>query len=385
MPLLQRSIGRAGQPQFGEFDEDIYSIPAAEEEAEFQAQQDARPDGTAPSSLSRMKAAGDRQAQHEAARPRVSDFKPKGWQRALAAGANFGAGYVNAGGRVKVDSGAMQNINNSLLRPGLQRAQEKWQDDGAGVDAEMRGATRDYQIESAQTRQQQDAARAKAYGDAQGASASLNRRREAKLNEPPPPFINSPLGPISSSTGELINKPTPKPVPETPTEAQGRRAKEIESGQFKSLTPEQQDAYVLTGRIPRAPAPPRQGTGRAPAPRTATRGQFQGVENKKQDRLGAAENAHRKRIQDGMPEPESLKILEQQKQQAMSGYDAGVETLGGSVAPRAAQPPAAAPPPNAGAPAAPKKYTEAEVRNRAIQRGQDPNMAVDLARKNGLL
>jgi len=55
------------------------------------------------------------------AKPAASDYKPNAWQRLAAAGANFAAGYVNAGGRTRVDPNAMKSINNSLLRPKYQK------------------------------------------------------------------------------------------------------------------------------------------------------------------------------------------------------------------------------------------------------------------------
>jgi len=129
----------------------------------------------------------------------------------------------------------------------------------------------------------------------------------------------------------------------------------------------------MTGRIPPKTRPPAAGRGSGQS-RPATPGQFGSVESAKMRALRAAEQAHLKRMTAGTPEADSLAILENEKRQAMEAYDAGVQARGGTVLPRG----------GAGAPPV-RKYTEAEVRQRAIQRNQDPNLAVQAAREKGLL
>ena len=358
----------------------------AEEEAEFRREQSARPDGSAPPSsrnpaLDRLKLAGDMQEYHEKGRPKVSDFKPKGWQRALAAAANFGAGYVNAGGRVKVDPGSMQNINQSLLRPGYNKAVEKWQDQGIQSDAEMRGATRDYKLSEAEREAGIDAQRAKTAQESAAATLEWRKAQAERANHPQPEFINTPRGMASSKTGQLVDPLPVRPLPETPAQAQTRRRGEIESGQFRSLTPEQKDAYALTGRIPAKPRPPAAKQGRS---NIGTPGQSLAVQNRKAAALQSAEAAHLKRMKDGIPEASSLAILEEAKRSAMAGYDAGVQALGGTVVPRGGPP---SPPPSAApAPATAPKIkmrTEAQARAEAMAAGRDPDAVVEMLRKAG--
>lgn len=374
-------------------DEDEYGAPTIDDEAEFQKLQAESPTGSAPQrsapvqplkSLDRMTQAGAMQEAHEKARPNVSDFKPKGWQRALAGLTAGTAGYVNAGGRLRVDPQAVQNITGSLMRPGYRGAMEKWQDQGKESEAEMRGATRDYQIESAQQKAGIDTRRATAYEDAQRSTRALNEKRAKKLDETV--WHASPNGRFMyNDKGEnktIDGIPAPAPPRETPSQATARKAKEaVEvlgmkegSDDFKAYMGDK--AALERIRAKNRPAK----AGKSDKPRVGTVGQFSGVEKGKQSQLRAAEAAHIKRTKQSatpMDEAESRAILEDEKQRIMEGYDAGVESLGGTVAPRGAAPPVQPPP-------APK-ITEAEVRDRAIKAGKDPVAVVEAARKAGLL
>lgn len=367
-------------------DQDQYPVPRVSRDVN----EDEAPDGpdlgddygNMPSG---QKSAADRyrelvgkKATWDQTRPSLSDHQPKAWQRALAGAANFGAGYVNAGGRVKVDPRAMESINSSLLRPGYNRDMSKWSEEGAKIGSEVDAAGRDMQVESAQAKARLDAQRADAYGKTQASSESLNRRREAKLDEDP--WMASSTGHTlyKKGTGETKTIEPPKdpgPVKETPKEAATRRAAEVSESTV--LTPEQKESYRLTGKIPAPPRPIRGGG--AGKPRMGTPGQSRQVEKDKATALAVAERAHIKRIKDGTTESDSLAILENEKQRIMDGYDAGVEALGGTVVPRGQKPAEKQP----AAPVA--KYTEQQVRERAIAANKDPVAAVEAARQKGLL
>lgn len=405
MPLSQRTIGGRGvftpSLEYGYEDEDAYGAPSIDDEAEFQKLQAESPTGSAPErskpvhplrSLDRMTQAGAMQEAHEKARPNVSDFKPKGWQRALAGLTAGAAGYVNAGGRVKVDPQAVQNITGSLMRPGYRGAMEKWQDQGVEAEAEMRGATRDYQIESAQQKAGIDDRRATAYEEAQGSTRALNEKRAKKLDEEE--WSISPRGThMYNRKGEykaLDGIPAPAPPRETPSEATARKAKEAVEVLGMQAGTDDFKAYMgdkaALERIRAKNRPAKAGRGAAKEKR-GTLGQFSGVEDKKQARLKIAEDAHLKRVEkDSAKYDESLRILEADKQRIMDGYDAGVESLGGSVVPRTAAPAAPQPAAPAASPAAAApKMTEAQVRQRAIAAGKDPEAVIKIARERGLL
>lgn len=278
-----------------------------------------------------------RKAAYEASKPAASDYKPNAWQRLAAAGANFAAGYVNAGGRTRVDPNAMRSINDSLLRPGYRKAVESWEDQGRGMDAEMQGAAADVKMEAAQRDDDIANRRAVAYESAQQKTGALADARREKLGEDP--WRISPSGKtIYNSKGETkqIEPPSPGKVQETQAEARQRRAEEVKGA--SSLTPEQKDSYILTGKIPAPAKPKAAGKGGSSNPRVGTPGQFRGVEKEKQVALSKAEAVYRKVASDPNESPEkkaeALSFLEAEKQRIMDAYDAGVETLGGSVVPR---------------------------------------------------
>jgi len=286
-----------------------------------------------------------RSAEHAKTAPRESEFRPNKWQRLAAAGANFAAGYVNAGGRTRVDPGAMQTVNNSLLRPGYDRAQQKWQEQGRALQANERAAGMEAQSEAAKTKRQMDMERAEAYKKAQASSASYNSAREKKLGEDP--WRVSPNGKVLyNGAGETKNLPQDPGKPPTPSESEKMKAR-IDGPKppgFEKLTQEQQTTWMATGRIPAAPRPRATGgRSREDRPRVGTPGQFRGVEKEKQVALSKAEAAYRKAIAtEGVDKVAARAELEAEKERIMGAYDAGVETLGGSVVPRGAKP--AAPP-----------------------------------------
>lgn len=122
-----------------------------------------------------------RKAAYESSRPRESDYKPKGWQRALAGVAAGAAGYVNAGGRVKVDPGAVRNITGSLLSPGYGRDMQKWKDEGIPIAAEMEETGNEYKISEAQRKAKNENERTASTVASQTANAAAANRRAAAL------------------------------------------------------------------------------------------------------------------------------------------------------------------------------------------------------------
>lgn len=282
----------------------------------------------------RVAEAYKRKAEYEASRPKLGDHKPNKWQRLAAAAANFGAGYVNMGGRTRVDSGALNTLNNELLRPGYTRAMQDWKDQGAGVDAEVEGTRAQAQIDMASQRAETDRQRAEAYARSQEAIAA---ERQARMNRPTSKYINTAKGAFNTETGQYVETPKdPGPVKETPAEARIRRREEASA--MKHLTDEQRETYELTGKIPAKPRPSGGKGGGGGKPRVGTPGQFRGVEKEKQVALSKAEAAYRKIANDpsigDTEKAAALAELEAEKARIMDAYDAGVETLGGSVLPR---------------------------------------------------
>lgn len=237
------------------------------------------PLGRPMTAAEKYRAALEKRSAQEMTRPQASDYKPKGWQRALAAVANFGAGYVNAGGRVKVDPGAMQSINQSLLRPGYRGAMEKWQNQGHQADVELDSAGRQLQMESAQAKAENEARRAAAYENAQRKSAELSEGRLKKLDQrqwkmsPNGRFIYDP------ETGEKKEMEPPKSpgkVIEAPADAVARRDREVAND--PTLTAEQKSVYKYTGKIPVIKPPAKGGKGGAGKARMGTMRQFDAVD-----------------------------------------------------------------------------------------------------------
>ena len=101
--------------------------------------------------------------------------------------------------------------------------------------------------------------------------------------------------------------------------------------------------YEFNAKLP-VPAKPKAGKGGGSSgkARIGTPGQFRGVEKEKQIALQKAESAYKKIANDTSISQEdkatALAALEEEKTRIMAAYDAGVETLGGSVIPRGGKP-----------------------------------------------
>jgi hypothetical protein len=372
-----------------------------------------------PTSYDRYRGAIEKKAAWEQTRPNISDHQPKLWQRLLAGAAGGAAGYVNAGGRVRVDPKAMESINGSLMRPGYQRDMEKWSDQAGKINAEVDSLGRDMQVDTQQTRARLDSDRAAAYNANQNAQASRARRQEAKLDEKD--------GWKASSTGHTIWRELPdgtietkeiepkapgRPGPELPAEKTARLLKESREVLGHKDGSDEQKAYLgdpaAKERIRAANRPARVGgRGRAEPRRVGTPGEFNGVRKDKVSALQKLEVDLSKQLEElnGMypgdgddPATKNSRVEwqkkhdklksdhEAKKKLVMAEYDAGVTGLGGSVVPRQGQPPAAPPAQTPAGPppgAAIKKRSEAEVRAAAIAARKDPDAVVEAVRKAG--
>lgn len=367
-----------------------------------------------PTSFDRYRGAIEKKAAWDQTRPNISDHKPKLWQRLLAGAAGGAAGYVNAGGRVRVDPKSMGSINEALLRPGYRRDMESWSDQAGKIDAEVSATGREAQLDSQREKAKLDAERAAAYGKSQEANVRYRERQMDELGKDI--WTTDPQGhfQINKRTGEkrVLNEPKAPPSPkETEAEAVARREMEVENDTV--LTPFQKRQYALTGKLPTPPQPRAGGRGRAVPRRIGTPGEFNTVRKDKVGALQKLESDLSKRLEelnstypgDGDdPATKNARVEwqkkhdklaaehEQKKKIVMAEYDAGVTGLGGSVVPRQAPAPTAptpaAPPPST-APAGPppgasiKKRSEAEVRAAAIAAKKDPDAVVEAVRKAG--
>lgn len=330
-----------------------------------------------PTSFDRYRGAIEKKAAWDQTRPNISDHKPKLWQRLLAGAAGGAAGYVNAGGRVRVDPKAMESINGSLMRPGYQRDMEAWGDQAGKIGAEVDSLGREVQMDTQQQRARLDAERATAYNANQNAQASRARRAEAKMDEKD--------GWKASSTGHTIWRELPdgtietkeiepkspgKPGPELPAEKTARLLKESREVLGHKDGSDEQLAYLgdpaAKERIRAANRPARVGRSRAQQRTRGTLGEFNNVRKDKDMAIrklqaqfdkdfkefqetdpypgdAPTNEAHNARVKWTQKKDALFKAHEDNKKLVMAEYDAGVTGLGGSVVPRQGQPPAAPP------------------------------------------
>lgn len=255
---------------------------------------------------SRVAEAYKRKAEYEASRPKLGDHKPNKWQRLAAAAANFGAGYVNMGGRTRVDSGALNTLNNELLRPGYTRAMQDWQDQGAGINAEVEGTRAQAQIDMASQRADIDRKRAEAYARSQEAIAAERKARTdaAAKGE----WRADPRGGKiwNTKTGEM--KETSPPNPGRPFETKeqewARRHKEATEGLGYKIGSPEYRAYMgdkaaleeIKSKL--RPARGGKGGGGGRQERRGTPGQFDDVQNDADSEYEKAEEEALKKLKD---------------------------------------------------------------------------------------
>lgn len=344
-----------------------------------------------------------RKAAYESSRPKVGDHKPNKWQRLAAAAANFGAGYVNAGGRTRVDQGAMNSLNDSLLRPGYTRAMQEWKDRGAGVDAQVEGARAQAQIESAQQRMETEQKRADAYAKSQEAIAA---ERRARMNRPQPRYINSAKGMFDNEAGKYVDGPPgPGKVPETPAEKTARLRKEAEEVMGYKPGTDDYRAYIgdksALERIKAKNRPAKQGKGGGGGskPKRGTPGQFDKVDADATKEYANAEKEALSRLEDAgitgwdrknpwsyTVEAEAPKVraveqwLTNRKNEIAKKYANRVKQYGGE-----AEAVVYGGGSKADANPKPQKVTEQSVIDWANKNGVDPAKAIEAARKRGAL
>lgn len=253
----------------------------------------------------RVAEAYKRKAEYEASRPKLGDHKPNKWQRLAAAAANFGAGYVNMGGRTRVDSGALNTLNDSLLRPGYTRAMQDWKDQGAGVDAEVEGTRAQAQIDMASQRAETDRQRAEAYARSQEAIAA---ERMARMNKPPSRYINTAKGAFDTETGKYVEAPKDPGRPfETKEQEWARLHKEATEGLgYKIGSPEYRahmgdKAALEEIKSEFRPARGRRGGGGGNEERRGTPGQFDDVQEDADREYAKAEEEALKKLEDSIP------------------------------------------------------------------------------------
>lgn len=344
-----------------------------------------------------------RKAAYESSRPKVGDHKPNKWQRLAAAAANFGAGYVNAGGRTRVDQGAMNSLNDSLLRPGYTRAMQEWKDRGAGVDAQVEGARAQAQIESAQQRMETEQKRADAYAKSQEAIAA---ERRARMNRPQPRYINSAKGMFDNEAGKYVDGPPgPGKVTETPAEKTARLGKEAEEVMGYKPGTDEYRAYIgdksALERIKAKNRPAKQGKGGGGGskPKRGTPGQFDKVDADATKEYANAEKEALSRLEDAgitgwdrknpwsyTVEAEAPKVraveqwLTNRKNEIAKKYANRVKQYGGE-----AEAVVYGGGSKADANPKPQKVTEQSVIDWANKNGVDPAKAIEAARKRGAL
>lgn len=250
----------------------------------------------------RVAEAYKRKAEYEASRPKLGDHRPNKWQRLAAAAANFGAGYVNMGGRTRVDSGALNTLNNELLRPGYTRAMQDWQDQGAGINAEVEGTRAQAQIDMASQRAEIERKRAEAYARSQDAIAA---ERKARMNKPPSRYINTAKGAFDTETGKYVEAPKDPGRPfETKEQEWARRHKEATEGLgYKVGSPEYRahmgdKAALEEIKSKLQPARGGKGGGGGRQERLGTPGQFDDVQNDADSEYEKAEEEALKKLKD---------------------------------------------------------------------------------------
>ena len=349
-----------------------------------------------------------------AQRPELS--QPKWWQRALGAGAGFGAGWSNAASRSRnpIDIGAMRD---NILAPGYSQKLAQWQSrvQPAQAVAEMEANRQQMAIDQNYKQAEAEAQRQHGLYWAHRAQSEQNQWK------------------IDPKTGSLYNTITGErsTTPATPADVFNQRLKVAKDAHFDD---DKAQYYAATGSLTgygstlANPTPNRNlnpsdillhpgdfdpstvskaqqmfnAEHRAPAdksggPARATPGQFARIESTKNSKLAKAQSDANKQLAElgpGATAEEKQAIyddLNRTKQQLQNDYEGEVEAAGGQAqhyeygAPT--RPAAAAPTPTSNKPAtpAPPRYTEAQVRAAAVAKHKDPDAAVRLARERKLI
>lgn len=291
-----------------------------------------------------------RRSDHQAAKPNPQDpkFQRPLWQRLMLMGAAGAAGYVNAGGRTRVQGPSEQLL---ASRPKFDYEFDKWQTEGRGIDFDLAAAEAETEI---LRREEQDNLRRRQAES----SIRVQDAHAAHYLEPPRaanPYMNTSRGVFHAGEGRIIpgTEPQQKPVPPTGEALIAQRRLEAKQIGLRPGSQEEQ-FYLANGKMP-APARPRAG-GARPDRRPidmAPQATFERIEAEFQKDLSEAEKDYSRSLVDSTINPDAAKAeLERRKAQAQSAYDAKIRAAGGSITPRSGG--GGAPPPTP-APAAGKR------------------------------
>lgn len=288
-------------------------------------------------------------SQHAASKPIVGDkqYDRPTWQKILLMGAAGGAGYVNAGGRARV-----QGPSEELLRsrPKYDSAMDQWTADGRAIDSDINAMQSKYQM----GRQANQEWRANRRDDAtQRMQEAHARAYDAQANRPAPePRPFGVTGGYINAKGEFVRTDSGGGK-ETPDQAFARREKEAAQLGLKPGTPE----YVFFRANGKMPNPQRPLKGRSERPHQATAAQSIQIENRKSVALRRAEADYRKKLAEAPDQDPQLRAeLERQKTQIQQDYEDQIMAAGGSINEAAPSPVPVTPPGSerTGVPAVPK-------------------------------
>lgn len=150
--------------------------------------------------LNDWNSAAARRDAHLTAKPKLGDkqYERPAWQKALLAGANAYAGYVNAGRRTHIDPVSDKTL---LSRPKYDQAMDAWENQGKAIDSELGTIQSKY----AMRRQSGVDDRQNRLADSQ---ISMNEAHARDYDEnkmrPPNPFVNTAGGLFRTDTGSIV-------------------------------------------------------------------------------------------------------------------------------------------------------------------------------------
>ena len=311
-------------------EQDGLQVPQIDTQSEMQAEPPESPSGpVAPSNPfgTELKGALDRKVAHAKAAPRAdaAEYEP-GTGRKVLAGIGAGlaglAGYVNAGGRTRVDPSGGSDLADAAMHGKYNRAMRSWEEEGKGIDTELGATQKTFDLE--QERLQGESAFRRANAAERTATANEKRlalTQEQRLAPKPQALMNlGEQGVFDPERRELVpgtQRPTrpPAPVP-------GRDVP------FGPDVETQRTRMSIASRVPRDDNP--------------TQVQLAAIENRYQERLIGAEEDHRRRMvgPNGIDEATSLSQLEDMKRVIRSSYLNEKRAMGaGTQAPAAPAPP----------------------------------------------
>jgi hypothetical protein len=280
-----------------------------------------------------LNASMDDYEKHVGAMPRGDDKQYQGGtlSKILAAAVGGASGYLNAGGKMRIDPQQTGQTVDNLLRPGYARAREAWEDEDAALRTKIGLSEKQLQLDNRDLATEADMQRARAADRTARANEEWRRSQAAAAAAPKRQALMN-LGAQGVFDPELQRIIPGTAAPEKPEVAQ--------------ITPYQMEQLALDARrirvAERPEAPPRGAT--------ATPAQSRVVESTKQSRLMDAEQGYRARIANSPTDAAAaLADLNNEKQQIQNAYEAEIAAQGGSPDhfEYGATPPAVAPPASA--------------------------------------